>query len=212
MLKSIDKYGITEYNKLYLLGVFALIVAAIVLLAGGGLYYFEAGLVGANIKTFGDACWTVWMAMSTIGFGDFYPITIGGRIVIGSMFVVGAVNMGVIIGIVGNLISSKFDNSIANRELKRQLDITLMKLDRFEDHFNIDIEVKFGKNEHGIDIPKIQHEAAWGSKKAYVTMGQDDSGIWIVALNSFDEDTSEITLDKHTFVCQDKAFDFYKNH
>lgn len=49
---------------------------------------------GANILTFGDAIWWAFVTVTTVGYGDLYPITLWGRIV-------AVVLMSVGIGVVG---------------------------------------------------------------------------------------------------------------
>jgi voltage-gated potassium channel len=44
-----------------------------------GIYNFEAG-VNKNIHTFGDAMWMAFTTLTTVGYGDCYPVTAGGRI------------------------------------------------------------------------------------------------------------------------------------
>ena len=60
------------------------------------------------------------LSASTIGFGDFYPVTFGGRLVVVLIFYIG-VGM---VGFVGAQVITKFvgfsDTSATNRELRRQ--------------------------------------------------------------------------------------------
>lgn len=44
-----------------------------------GIYNFEAG-INKNINTFGDAMWMAFTTLTTVGYGDCYPVTAGGRI------------------------------------------------------------------------------------------------------------------------------------
>ena len=51
-----------------------LVVASIVVLA------FESGSADANISTGGDALWWSIVTLTTVGYGDAFPVTAGGRI------------------------------------------------------------------------------------------------------------------------------------
>ena len=41
---------------------------------------FEQHARSANIRTYGDALWCAVTTVSTVGYGDRYPVTLGGRI------------------------------------------------------------------------------------------------------------------------------------
>ena len=34
---------------------------------------------GANITSFGDAIWWAFVTIATVGYGDYYPVTVPGR-------------------------------------------------------------------------------------------------------------------------------------
>jgi len=61
---------------------YALLVGAI-LVMGGALVVreLERTAAGSTIHSFGDAVWWALATMSTVGFGDKYPVTEGGRAV-----------------------------------------------------------------------------------------------------------------------------------
>ena len=48
--------------------------AVILLIAAGGFSYFES-------KPFLDSLWWAGVTAMTVGYGDIYPVTIGGRII-----------------------------------------------------------------------------------------------------------------------------------
>ena len=41
--------------------------------------HFESQDPTANIKSASDVLWWSIVSMSTVGYGDFYPVTVGGR-------------------------------------------------------------------------------------------------------------------------------------
>lgn len=51
--------------------------------------YFERQSPEANITSFGNALWWVGETVSTVGYGDYYPVTVGGRIVAVLLFING---------------------------------------------------------------------------------------------------------------------------
>jgi voltage-gated potassium channel len=62
--------------------VITMLAALVVLVFASVLVLqFEGKDPNANIQTGGEALWWAWVTITTVGYGDFYPITAGGRIV-----------------------------------------------------------------------------------------------------------------------------------
>ncbi len=75
------------------------LLSFVVLLVGSTLIAFvEPSADGSNIKTGGDAFWWAFVTITTVGYGDRYPVTEAGRFV-------GMLTMAVGIGIFGVLTS-----------------------------------------------------------------------------------------------------------
>ena len=56
----------------------------------------ERGKPGANIDTFADAVWFSCVTITTVGYGDYYPVTAFGRIVAVGLMAVGVALVGVV--------------------------------------------------------------------------------------------------------------------
>ncbi|MCO4797834.1 MAG: two pore domain potassium channel family protein [Colwelliaceae bacterium] len=117
---SIDEFGVKNYNSFYLLLITIIVLYAVIALLSFPLFHFEMTAEHSNIKSYRDAFWTLQMSASTIGFGDFYPVTAQGRIIVAAMFYIG-VGM---VGFVGAQFVDKFvgfsDTNVKNRELRKQ--------------------------------------------------------------------------------------------
>lgn len=74
-----------------------LFVALMLILNGVILvYFFEVDAPGANIVTLGDSLWWATVTVATVGYGDYYPVTVGGRLTAAALMGVGLVSAAVI--------------------------------------------------------------------------------------------------------------------
>jgi voltage-gated potassium channel len=56
-----------------------LILPILVFTCSLGVYEAEHNAPGANITQYGDAIWWAFVTITTIGYGDYYPVTFEGR-------------------------------------------------------------------------------------------------------------------------------------
>ena len=83
-----NKYFFTTLLKLgsvfqrakYELIVFLTLSVIFVYLAALGIYFFEHEAQPENFSSIPDSIWWAIITLTTIGYGDIYPITVGGKI------------------------------------------------------------------------------------------------------------------------------------
>lgn len=73
-----------------------LAVAGIVLVCSGMELVFEEHAPGSNIHNFGQALWWAIVTVTTVGYGDYYPVSAGGRGVAVVLMLVGIGLIGVL--------------------------------------------------------------------------------------------------------------------
>ncbi len=76
----------------------AVVLSAVLLIwiAAVAILGAERGVAESNISNFGDAMWWAIVTTTTVGYGDFYPVTLTGRIVSGGLMVLGISLIGVV--------------------------------------------------------------------------------------------------------------------
>jgi voltage-gated potassium channel len=66
-----------------------IIAVLMVIFCAIGILNLEKDVPGSNIKTAEDALWWAWVTITTVGYGDRYPVTTEGRIVAVALITVG---------------------------------------------------------------------------------------------------------------------------
>jgi voltage-gated potassium channel len=72
------------------------VLAVAMLLGSWAVVDAEQGAPRANLKTYPQALWWSIETATTVGYGDFFPVTLGGRIVGAVMMVVGITTYGMV--------------------------------------------------------------------------------------------------------------------
>lgn len=68
----------------------------VLLIASLAVLDAERGAKGATITTFGDAAWWAFTTVTTVGYGDRYPITGQGRFIAGGLMLAGIALLGIV--------------------------------------------------------------------------------------------------------------------
>jgi voltage-gated potassium channel len=91
----------------------------------------ERASPGANIVTFGDAMWWAVTTMTTVGYGDRYPVTEEGRIAAAGLMIGGIALLGAVTATLASwLVQQVNAESQQTADLKAELDRIQAKLDR----------------------------------------------------------------------------------
>lgn len=137
---STDEYDVRNYSTLFLGTIALTLLYSCIALLSLPLLWFEQAHPDANILNYADAFWALQMSASTIGFGDFYPVTQGGRVVVAAMFYIGVG----IVGFIGAQIAGKLigfaDTNVRNRELRKQNEAILLHNQELEKKLDILID------------------------------------------------------------------------
>ncbi len=100
----------------------------LVLEFGGGLIVsVEAGNPDANIKTPGDGVWWAFVTITTVGYGDRYPVTQDGRLVGMLTMMIGVGLFGVLTGFLANAFIPEKDPGDPAGSAGQSTDLTEVK-------------------------------------------------------------------------------------
>lgn len=85
--------------------VFSFVALIFLYLAAVGIYYFEHETQPEQFKSIFHSLWWAVVTLTTVGYGDIYPITVGGRIFTFFVLIIGLGVVAVPTGIVASALS-----------------------------------------------------------------------------------------------------------
>ena len=92
--------------------LFIFITLILIYFAAVGIYYFENEAQPEHFSSIFDSLWWAIITLTTVGYGDVYPITIGGKVF---TFIILMIGLG-IVAIPTGIISSALTKSIDSKE------------------------------------------------------------------------------------------------
>ncbi len=111
-------------------GTYVLVVGlGAVLISALLVTIFERGANG-SIQSFGDALWWAATTVTTVGYGDKYPLTAEGRAVAVFLMIVGIATFGMLTaGVAAYFVESESEKDVSNRELLAKIEALHVRLD-----------------------------------------------------------------------------------
>ena len=96
------------------------VTSVIVMTSSYALWLIERDHKGTNIHNYGDALWWAMETITTVGYGDHHPTTVGGRWVAAALMVIGVALVGVITATVVTWFFSELDVLREVREIEAE--------------------------------------------------------------------------------------------
>jgi voltage-gated potassium channel len=90
------------------------VASTILIIIIAGLAVLDAERHVGNIRTFGDAVWWAFVTITTVGYGDHYPVTVTGRAVALGLMIGGITLIGVITATLASWIVERVSDETTN--------------------------------------------------------------------------------------------------
>lgn len=130
--ESLQRFGVTLKMIKPELVLFLIIAGIFIFISAAGIYYFEHEAQPEQFASIFHSLWWAIITLTTVGYGDVYPITMGGRVF---TFLILLIGLGVIT-IPTGLIASALSSA---RDLENQEDIQ-EDMEEFQDNMEEQME------------------------------------------------------------------------
>ncbi|HDZ06987.1 hypothetical protein LCGC14_0051790 [marine sediment metagenome] len=94
--------------------LFLIVTLILIYFSAVGIYYFEHEVQPENFASIFDSLWWAIITLTTVGYGDVYPITVGGKVF---TFFILMIGLG-IVAIPTGIISSALTKSVDKKEVE----------------------------------------------------------------------------------------------
>jgi len=101
----------------------------ILLIASLAVLDAERGAKGATITTFGDATWWAFTTVTTVGYGDRYPITGQGRFIAGALMLAGIALLGIVTASLASWLIDKVREVEEHTQAATRADVTALAVE-----------------------------------------------------------------------------------
>lgn len=91
--------------------LFIFITLILVYFAAVGIYYFENKAQPEHFSSIFDSLWWAIITLTTVGYGDVYPITVGGKVFTFFILMIGLGIVAIPTGIISSALTNSVDNS-----------------------------------------------------------------------------------------------------
>lgn len=93
-------------------------VLVLILMAGVGILSLEQAAQPEMFASLPDAMWWALVTMTTVGYGDMYPVTLGGRVLAGALMLLGVGTVALPAGLLAAAFSDELARERENRHLR----------------------------------------------------------------------------------------------
>ena len=101
---------VVENRGQYAVVITVISAMVVLILSSVFVLQFEGKSADANIQTGGDALWWAIVTITTVGYGDFYPVTLGGRITAFFVMLAGVGIIGALASILASILVTSNDD------------------------------------------------------------------------------------------------------
>jgi voltage-gated potassium channel len=98
--------------------------AVLVMTIAAGVLNAERDAEGANITTYAEALWWGLTTVTTVGYGDRFPVTLEGRALAAILMIVGIGTIGTVIAAIGSTLMTA-----QRREERQAVDVERQAVD-----------------------------------------------------------------------------------
>lgn len=90
--------------------LFSIATLFLIYLSAVGIYYFENQAQPDNFSSIFDSLWWAVATLTTVGYGDIYPITVGGRVFTFFILMIGLSIVAIPAGLLSSALTKTFKN------------------------------------------------------------------------------------------------------